>query len=178
MKSPFIAALALFALAALHADETADRDAVAARAKVMIDSTMKGDMTVVLKYMPASVVQAMGGEDVLKKAIGGVAEQFKASGMEIVSVEVQPPAKFHRNAGKTFALVKSKTVIQIPGKTRITEESSMLAIQDAPGADWTFLRVNQPLASNREILKKLLPEIPDDLVVEPPARPVVEPITK
>lgn len=178
MRSLFIAALVLFTFATIRADEAADKDAIVARAKVMIDSTLKGDMTAVLKFMPASVVQALGGEDMLKKAIGGVADQLKASGMEIVSVEVQPPAKFHRNAGKTFALVKSKTVLLIPGKTRITEESSMLAIQDAPGADWTFLRVNQPLASNREVLKKLLPEVPDDLVIEAPTRPVVEPITK
>jgi hypothetical protein len=93
-------------------------------------------------------------------------------------MDVQPPEKFHRNGGKTFAVVKAKTVMQIPGKTRLTEESSMIAIQDMPGGEWTFLRVNQPIASNREILKKLLPDIPDDLKIEAPSRPTAEPVAK
>ncbi len=175
--SPIVAAL-LFALFPLRADEAADKVAIVTRAKQMVQSTLSGEMNAVVKFMHPGVVKVMGGEEALKKMIGKVAEDMKSIGLEFISMDVTPPEKFYQNAGKTFAVVKTKSVMQIPGKTRITEESSMIAIQDPTGGDWTFLRVNQPIASNRDVLKQLLPDLPDDLKVEAPSPTVREPLTK
>jgi hypothetical protein len=178
MKIPRIIAAVLLAIAPLRADEAADKAAIVTRAKQMVESTLSGEMNAVVKFMHPGVVKVMGGEEALKGMIANVAKDMKAIGLEFISMDVTPPEKFYQNAGKTFAVVKTKSFMQIPGKTRITEESSMIAIQDPTGGDWTFLRVNEPIASDRKILKQLLPDLPDDLKVEAPVRPVTEPIRK
>ena len=75
-------------------------------------------------------------------------------------------------------MVKATTVMQIPGKARITEESSMIAVRDTPGGEWTFVRVNAPLANDRSVVKRLFPDFPEELRLEPPTTPRVEPLTK
>ncbi len=178
MKLSCLTALLLSLNALLFADEAADKAAVAARAKTMVEATLKGEGSEVLKFMPAGVVQAMGGEETLKKAIERTMADMKKIGMEFVSLDVQPPESFHRGGGKTFAVVKTKSVMIVPGKARITEESSMIAIQEQAGADWTFLRINEAIASNRELLKRLLPDFPDDVKLDPPTRPQTVPAGK
>lgn len=181
MKLSLLAAALLSLNTLLFADEAADKvtgAAVAARAKTMVEATLKGDANVVLKFMPPGVVQAMGGEAALVKAIERTMADMKQIGMEYVSMDVQPPEKFHRSGGKTFAVVKTKSVMLVPGKARITEESSMIAIQEHAGAEWTFLRINEALATNRDLLKRLLPDFPEDVKLNPPPRPQTVPVGK
>ncbi len=178
MKLFLLAAVALSLNTLLFADEAADKAAVAARAKTMVEATLKGEGSEVLKFMPAGVVQAMGGEEMLKKAIERTMAEMKKIGMEFVSLDVQPPESFHRSGGKTFAIVKTKSVMLVPGKARITEESAMIAIQEKAGAEWTFLRVNEAIANNRDLLKRLLPDFPDVVKLDPPTRPQTVPVGK
>ena len=177
MKRLLFPLVCLLTIAPLHADEDADRLDIVRRARTMIDSTFKGDMTSVLRFMHPATVKMIGGEEVLKKSIAGVAEQMKQLGLEFVSMDVRPPTRFYPGGQKTFTLVKTNTVMQIPAKKlRITEESSMIAVRDAPGGEWTFVRVSAQLANDRTLLKRLFPDFPDELRLEPPATPVSEPL--
>ena len=168
----------LFTVAPLRADEAADRLDIVRRARAMIDATLKGDMTAVLRYMPPGMVKMAGGEEALKTAIGGVAEQMKQLGLEVVSMDVLPPTTFHARGDRTFTVVKTTTVMQIPGKLRLIEESSMIAVRDTPGGEWTFVRVSAPIANDPKVVKMLFPDFPDELRLEPPAPPRTEPFGK
>ena len=171
-----IALTCLLAVAPLGADEDADRLEIVSRARAMIDATFKGNMAAVLKYMHPGTVKMLGGEEALKGAIAGIADQMKQTGLEFVSMEVRPPARFFSRGQRTFAVVKTKTVMQIPARVRLTEEGSMIAVRDVPDGEWTFVRVNAQLASDRALLKKLFPDFPDQLALEPPSKPVSEPL--
>ena len=168
----------LLAITPLHADEAGDRAAIVQRGHLMIDGTLKGDMGVVLKFMHPETVKMVGGEEALKKIIGGVAQQMKDIGLEFVSMEVRPPARFYSRGQKTFAIATTTTLMQIPAKVRMTEEGSMIAVRDTPGGEWTFVRVSAQLAADRTLLKRILPDFPDDLTLEPPTKPVPEPLNK
>jgi hypothetical protein len=168
----------VLAVAPLRADQDADRLEIVRRARAMIDSTFKGDMTSVLRFMHPATVKMIGGEEALKKAVVGVAEQMKHIGLEFVSMDVRPPTTFYSRGQKTFTKVKTTTVMQVPGKVRVTEEGSMIAVRDTPGGEWTFLRVNAQLANDRALLKKFFPDFPDDLTLEPPGKPVSEPLSR
>ena len=178
MKHLLFAVACLLTIAPLRANEDADRLEIVSRARTMIDSTFKGDMTSVLKFMHPESVKMIGGEEALKKAIVGVAEQMKQIGLEFVSMDVRPPTSFYPRGQKTFTVVKTITVMQIPAKVRITEESSMIAVRDTPGGEWTFVRVSAQLANDRTLRKKLFPDFPDELRLEPPRPPVSEPLSK
>lgn len=178
MKHFLLPALALLALTPLRADEDEDRKQIVKRAREMVDATFKGDMTAVLQFTHPGAIQLMGGAETVKRVIGGVAGQMKQMGIEFVSMDIRPPGKFFTNNGKTFTIVKTKTVMQIPHKTRMTDESAMIAIRETADGPWTFLRVNAGLAQNRERLKQLLPDAPDDLPLEAPPKPVSEPLGK
>lgn len=178
MKRVLFLLACFLAIAPLHADEAADRSDIVRRARTMIDSTFKGDMNVVLKFMHPETVKMVGGEETLKKAIGGVAQQMKEMGLEFVSMDVRPPTRFYSRGQKTFTVVATKTVMQIPAKVRMTEEGSMIAVRDTSGGEWTFVRVNAQLAADRTLLKKILPDFPDELTLDPPTKPVSEPLTK
>jgi hypothetical protein len=178
MKHLFATIACLLAITTLRAGEDEDRKQIVQRARSMVDATFKGDMTAVIQFMHPGAIKAIGGKEAVKKAIGGVAEQMKQLGLEFVSMDIQPPDKFLTNNGKTFTVVKTKTVMQITGKTKLTEESSMIAIRETADGPWTFLRVNAPVAQNRQMLKMLLPDVPDDLVIEAPVKPVAEPLSK
>lgn len=162
----------------LLADDIADRLEIAGRAREMINATFRGDVDAVLKFTHPAVVKISGGEEPLKKAVEGVKAQAKQLGLEFVSMDVEPPEKLFGSGGETFAVVKSKTVMQIPGKTRVTETGSMIAIRATPGGTWTFLRVSAPLAGNRALLKSMLPNLPDEMTIEAPGKPFVVPLTK
>ena len=103
---------------------------------------------------------------------------MKSMGLEFVSMDVRPPAKFFSSGEKTFTVVTTKTVMQIPAKVRMTEEGSMIAVRDTPGGEWTFVRVSAQLATDRTLLKRILPDFPDELTLEPPTKPVSEPLAK
>jgi hypothetical protein len=178
MKLSLLAASLVALNSLLFADEAAEKAAVAARAKTMVEATLRGEAATVLKFMPPAVVQALGGEAVLTKAIERTMADMRQIGMEFVSMDVLPPEKFHQSGSKTFAVVKTKSTMLVPGKARITEESSMIAIQEQTGGEWTFLRINEALAGNRDLLKRLLPDFPDDVKLEPPPRPQATPIEK
>lgn len=182
MKLPrflFLVALAgLISIAALRADENSDRLDIVRRARLMIDATFKGDMSAVLKFMHPGTVSMLGGEEPLKKAIGGVAEQMKQLGLEFVSMDVRPPTTFHRRGQRTFTVVMATTVMQIPAQARIIEESSMIAVRDTPAGEWRFVRVNAQLANGRTLLKSLFPDFPDDLKLEAPTTARTEPLTR
>ncbi len=178
MKHLLLLIVGLLAITPLRAGEEEDRQRIVQRARAMVDATFKGDMTAVLQFTHPDAVKLMGGEETVKRVIGGVADQMKQMGIEFVSMDIQPPGQFLTNNGKTFTIVKTKTIMQIPAKTRMTDESSMIAIRETAGGEWTFLRVNAGLAQNRELLKRLLPDVPDELKLEAPPKPVTEPLSK
>ncbi|MEA3207690.1 MAG: hypothetical protein QOE70_747 [Chthoniobacter sp.] len=161
---------------ALRADEAADRVEIVRRAQEMSTAAFKGDIMAVVKFTHPSVLKISGGEELIKKSIEGVAAQMKRLEIEFVSMDAQPPEKLSSAGGKTFAIVKTKVVMQIPGKTRITENGSMLAVRETRDGAWTFVRVNPQLAGNRALLKALLPDVPDEIVLEAPGKPVTEPL--
>ncbi|MEQ1861122.1 MAG: hypothetical protein ABMA13_14470 [Chthoniobacteraceae bacterium] len=177
IRRTLAAALCLLTTGAC-ADEAADRVEVVRRAREMIDSTFKGDFVGVLKFTHPAISKISGGEEPLKKAITGVAAKMKELKLEFVSMDVQPPEMFYGKDGKTFALVKTKTMMIIPGKTRITEGGTMIAVRETPEGAWTFLRVNAKLAADRAMLKRLLPDFPDEAVLEAPGRPLTEQLGK
>ena len=179
-----IASLLLFtlaclaAIAPLRADEHADRLDIVRRARIMIDSTFKGDLNSVLKFMHPDTVKLLGGEEPLRKAIAGVSEQMKQLGLEFVSMDVRPPAQFYSRGQRTFTVVETTTVMQIPTKMRFTEDGSLLAVRDTPDGEWTFVRVNAQLANDRTVSKALFPDFPDELSLRPPPPPTMEPLRK
>ena len=162
----------------IRADEEADRLEIVSRARAMIDAIFKDDMNLAVGFMHPETVQRIGGEEALKKAIGGLADQMKRIGLEFVSMDIRPPAEFFTRGQRTFTVVKTATVMKIPSKVRITEESSMIALRDTPGGQWTFVRVSAQVAGDRDLLKTLLPDFPDELALEPPTKPVTEPVGK
>jgi hypothetical protein len=168
----------LLTLAPLRAGQDADALEIVRRARTMMDSTFKGDMNAVLTFMHPETVKRLGGEEALKTAIRSTAEQMKQIGVEFVSMDVRPPTRLFPRGERTFAVVKTTTVMQIPAKARFTEEGSMIAVCDTPGAEWTFVRVNAQLASDRTVLKRFFPDFPDELTLEPPMKPVVEPLNR
>ena len=173
-----LACLLTLTTAPLRADEEADRLEIVRRARTMIDAIFKSDMNSVLQFMHPETVQKIGGEEAVKKAIGGVADQMKQVGLEFVSMDIRPPTRFLSRGQRTFTVVKTTTVMQIPAKVRITEESSMIAVRDTPGGQWTFVRVSAQVAGDRDLLKELMPDFPDELTLEPPTKPVTEPLGK
>jgi len=173
-----LALAALATLTSLHADESADRQEIVSKAREMISATFKGDMTAVLRFTHPAVVKIGGGEEAMKKVIEGVATQMKQANLEFVSMDAEPPEKFFTSGSKTFAIVKTKTVMLVPGRARLTENGAMLAIRESPQAGWTFLRINEQIADNRELLQKLIPGVPDEIVLPKPAKTAIEPIGK
>jgi hypothetical protein len=151
--------------ATLHA---ADLDeAIMKEAQKCSDAAVAKDQEKTCAYMPAEVVQAMGGKEAVAASLKQASEYMSSKGISIVSSKVSKPTTRKEIKGTIYAIVPQEIVMKIPQGT-LRQKAHMLAISKAPGSDWHFISITKETSTGiMELYPDLLGEITMPLIEKP-----------
>lgn len=115
------------------------------------------------------LIEFAGGRNKLLEILNKALEPMKSQGITIADYKISRDVKI-RNAGRNIFVVVP-TVLDLNYQGRITRtDSFLLAISEDAGRTFTFLD-GSGAAKNRSMLKRLLPNLPDDFEIPTPGLP-------
>ncbi|MCI0459023.1 MAG: hypothetical protein L0Z62_18860 [Gemmataceae bacterium] len=139
-------------------------------AQAMMNAYFKGDLEKFVGYLPPRLVDLAGGREKLLATMNSVLEQAKALGLKIQSVEVGDPVTLVGKGKTVFAVIPTTQVMAGRG-VKITERNHLIGSSTDGGQRWTFVRRAK---KNREELRKVLPDLPEDLKLPAPQERTIE----
>lgn len=157
-------------LAALAAQEHAERNAAQSQAQICVEATAKGDIAKVVDLTHPKVVAMGGGRE---KVISGTRQKRDAlekQGVSYVSGKADVPTTIYRTKTGLYCVVPVAYRVKA-GETRLIMKSPLVGISTDSGKSWTFLDTSPGEAT----VRKLFPELPKDLKFPPDEELQVEP---
>lgn len=161
-------ALALLLLASLTVDAQ-DTAIVRQQATIHTEALLKKDYETYARYVHPKLYQLTGGKEKMIIAIKQVLANTEKQGVGMRSSSLGPVGKFY-SAGKEIFCVIPYEVIMDSKDGYVSVASSIMGISADQGKNWKFLSSgNIP----RETIKKLFPNLPEELEIKPKEKPVL-----
>ena len=114
---------------------------------------LSGDFDTVVTYSHKRVIELMRGKEAMIATFKRNSEGMRAKGITLEEFTIGEPGKTQQIAEWLVALVPQRMLIKMP-EGRFEQESSMLAISEDEGKNWTFVDAN-----NRTKFEKVFPEL-------------------
>lgn len=170
IRSWFTVALLLPAFA-VAGDASADADQVRSDVRALSNAVFAADIDTVLRYTHPSILEAMGGEDAARAALGPALESFRSGGMTLESLEFPEEPTFVAGKDNDYALVPTRSIFSSDGR-KILSTNFQFGIRPKGGDAWTYVEGSRV---SPELLTALFPDFPKDTAMPPVAREPLAP---
>ena len=157
----FVLSILMSAAASLSKE---DAVALVKRVEVLQEKVAAGDADTILKATHPSVYPMVGGkenyESMTRKSLAFISEN-----VTFTETKVSAPAKLYMAGDKEVCFVPVSAMMEARGmKARTTSFS--IAIRDKGSKEWKFVDGGS-VAKDPTLVKKLLPKLPEDIVLPP-----------
>ena len=126
------------------------------QARAVGRAMLAGDLRWVVRSTYAPVVELNGGAERMEKTMADGAAQMRKDGVTFDAVTVAAPTWSHLSGPRWYAIVPETVTLRTP-KSRLVQESYLLAVSDDAGATWQFI---DGAGLNERNLKVVLPDAP------------------
>ena len=109
-----------------------------ATAQLLLDATLKGDYTMLIKYTYPKVVTLGGGKDKMISTIRNGMKEMKDNGFAFHSGKLQSLGKIYKAGTELHCVLPHSIVMKVTGGF-ITAVSPLLCISADGGKNWTFI---------------------------------------
>jgi hypothetical protein len=130
---------------------------------------IKEDYAKVTDLTHPKVVELMGGREKMIAVMESGTKDMKAKGYSFRSVKVDEPGEPIAAGDERYVVVPFLLEMKAPGG-RLLQKSFVIGVSGDAGKSWTFVNGDQ----QGEKLKKVLPNLPEDLKLPKPEKPVFE----
>lgn len=131
---------------------------------------VKSDCNAMVAYTHPRLVELMGGKEVMIAMIKKMTKEQQAKGIGFESFSLKTPEEPKKIGKWLTAIITENIVLKVPEGT-VNQESSLLGISEDEGKSWVFIDL---LHTTPELLKKIIPDLADKIVIPPKKAPVLE----
>lgn len=142
------------------------------QADMMGQKFVARDYEAFLKYAHPATIKSMGGQQAALRKMNEQMKQVIEDGIVVTNVSFGIPSKFIKVNSELQCTVPQIIEMHVPGG-KVTTTTTMLAISSDNGKTWSFIDTANHNHSN---MKLLIPNLSDEIILEPAADPVFEPI--
>lgn len=142
-----------------------------AHAKRSLDAGVNKDHAALVDLMHPALVHNLGGR---AKAIAATKKSFDeltADGATIISAECGEPSEFTEANGRLYVVVPTPSMMEIDGK-QLIYMAHLLGVSADGGRNWRFAACGGR-NMGREVIKKLIPDLPDGVKLPEPSLPIL-----
>ncbi len=133
------------------------------------EATKSWDNETVLANTSPRLIKAVGGERKMREVLNTAVNQFRAQGVTVAAYTVHENVTLRRVGRKVFGIVPTAMDLAVSGRL-LRSDNFLIAISEDSGRTFTYL---DGAAATKEpaAFKKLLPDLPSDLVLPPRNEP-------
>jgi len=128
------------------------------------------DWEAVAACMPPTIVESMGGKDVVIDASKKAYEKMATDGVVIIKSTVSKPVQRKEIKGNIYAVIPQQLTLKVPPGL-LHQKSALLGISKSPGTVWHFLAITK--ASQTELME-MFPDMIGEMVLPKPEDPILE----
>ncbi len=138
-------------------------------ANQIADASKDQDNEFILDRTHPKLIELAGGRSKMLEILNLALEPMRKQGITIANYTVSSNVTIRQVGQKIFAVIPTTLDLKYPNRTTRTE-SFLLAISDDGGRTYSFID-GSGAAKNRNMLKVVLPDLPDDMVLPTPTTP-------
>ena len=163
MKSAAVVIVAVLISCAAFAATLAPADAEALEARVtkIAAAFDTADVDTIVAMTHPSLFQLMGGREKMIAITRSAMSQLKTMGVQVVESSLGVPTEVHSAADEIVCFYPRTTVGRV-GEKKAKSTGFLICVRKATGGEWLFLD-GSGLRKNPELLKMLLPALPEDV---------------
>jgi hypothetical protein len=143
-------------------DDAAKLKAAREQAQSCVDATKDEDCEKLLKLTHKRVIEDLGGRELALKKLKASLAKMKEDGYSILSADVETTKEIRAKDSDLYCVLPTKLVIKAPNG-KLTAPSFLVGVSTDSGKTWKFIDGGKGEAA----VRKLVPEIPDDLKFPP-----------
>lgn len=146
-------------------------DVIRSQAEIMRQALIDGDYKTFIKYNYPKVIELMGGE----KNLIQILEKSNTSGYKLIAVSLGDVSDVVSSGSQLQAVISQIVVVRVDDGNkhgRLLTKSSLVAISDDKGKNWTFVDTS---GKNLDIIKSIIPSLSSKLVIPQMSQPVFYP---
>lgn len=154
----FLKLLGPVAAAQLAPDDAAQ---LLKRANLVAQAFDSGDLEAIAEMTHPSLFRLMGGKDKMLEITKAALAQLESMDYEILESKLGTPGEVYQAAEENVCFYPRTTVMRI-GDKKARSTGFLICVRTVPDGEWLFLD-GSGLRRNPELLRMLLPALPDDL---------------
>ena len=138
-------------------------------ANQIAQATMDSDNEFVLDRTHPKLIELAGGRKKLLEQMNKALAPLKQQNITIASFTVSNSVTVRQVDRKIFAVLPTTLDLNYQGRIMRTD-SFLLAVSEDAGQSFSFISGSEA-TKNRDMLKRIIPDLPNDLAFPPPATP-------
>lgn len=160
-------ALALFFCTALSltAGELAadDKKALTTRASTLVDGFQKGDVEAIIRMTHPAIYELAGGKEPFEAMARDAMKSIAETGLKVEESKLGEPSRTWEAGKETVCFVPVTILFSMQGK-KIRTTTYYVGVKGGASQEWLFLD-GSGFGKNPELLKQVLPGLPEDVVL-------------
>lgn len=135
------------------------------QAQAICDAVVKGEWEKMADLTHQGEMESMGGRKKFLADVANLPKELQASKLTLVDSQCGPPSDIIANKGTMYAVVNAPLKYRTEtGKTYLGT-TSLIGVSTDGGRSWKFVGGSGTKEADRNELKKVLPDLPDSLVL-------------
>lgn len=144
-------------------------EAAAAQARTCSEAIFKEDFEKLLDMTHPRLVALAGGREPMLKRLRAEIDGMKSEGVTFDSSTITPPSALQRTKDGLFCLVPLTLRLKVKDR-KIRTTSALVGMSTDGGKSWIFLDTTP----GEKKLRQLFPEIPKEIEIPKPVKPVLD----
>jgi hypothetical protein len=149
-------------------EEAEIRKAAKAKAEAIQTALVKGDFGAVADATHPKVVEQLGGREKMLAVLTKTLDEMKSRGAELKKMDVLDPSALAKAGKDIYVFIPFDLEMKLPGK-RVRARGGLVGVSSDGGKSWTFIDTSP----GRDVIKKMLPELPDAITFPRKTEPTV-----
>lgn len=135
------------------------------QAQAICDATVKGEWEKMADLTHPRVVEGMGGREKFLANVARLPGELRASKLKFVDCQCGPPSDIVTHKGTMYAVVNAPQKFRTDDGKTFLGAGSLIGVSTDGGRLWKFVGGSGTKDADRNELKKVLPDLPDSLVL-------------
>ena len=138
--------------------EKVDYSKLKAQAEEFNRATVNKDFNKVVDWTHPKYIEQFGGREKIINVIKTGVEEYKAEGIEVMSIAVGQPSEVVEVKGQLFSVIPNTSTLKAPGG-QLVGEITVIAVS-TDGTNWRFIS-----GLNQERFNALFPDAADQIII-------------
>ena len=139
-----------------------------AAAKIMNRSHTNNDLDTYISFIPSKMLESVGGVAGAKRELAIAQHEAQREGVKNIKTTLINPTQakvFLQEGGTEFYVSLPIKTSMLILTSNVFYESALIGLSEDSGANWTFTSVDSLIGIDSEIVKLILPTLPDEIEI-------------